>query len=290
MTEESKILYHYTSMNTLLKILQDVEKNSKVTLRGTHIEFLNDKAEFSTAVKIIIDAVAEYEKINSANVTNKLTHKLDEEIMKRLTNFEAKAPFVTCFSEDPDSLPMWTHYADNGQGVALGIKYIDDWEPISDHANLAWGLCTYDNEKLLGELKQTFIPNLFKNIEIFDNRGIYSKGDYTDLSKCLCIVKHPGFAYEKEIRLIKLCATKKSNYKISPYEIKLRENKGLLIPFIEHHLPKEILQEIHIGPCVDFDLSKKSLEMCLLRSGYSVRKRDNNYVKIKKSTVPYRLI
>ena len=39
--EPPKILYHYTSVNTLLTILEKVE-NKKIILRGTHVKYLND--------------------------------------------------------------------------------------------------------------------------------------------------------------------------------------------------------------------------------------------------------
>jgi len=290
MPEEPKILYHYTSMATLLKILQGVEATGKLTLLGTHIKYLNDKAEFSTAINIIIDAIKEYENKQGVELEKRFSDIIDESVLNRLARLDTQPPFVTCFSEEPDSLPMWTHYAEKGQGVAIGIKQIDNWIPENDQKNFAWGTCSYDKEDFSKNLIESFIPNLFKNLNLFPNKEFYLETDFSDLPKYLSIIKHPGYSYEKEVRLIKLCFCEKSKRRNTEYEIKFREVNGLLISYIEHQFPKEILSEIIIGPSIDPLLSRKSIYMCLLRSGFSSSTREANYVAIKESQIPYRLL
>lgn len=77
----------------------------------------------------------------------------------------------------------------------------------------------------------------------------------------------------------------------------VEEKDGILKPYVEHRLPKNILKEIRIGPCsnkeIDGEILKRSLEMSLERAGYEVKshnKNNENYVSIKFSEIPFRHI
>lgn len=300
MSEEPKILYHYTSVATLLKILQGVEETGKLTLRGTHIEYLNDKAEYITAIELTLEALKEYNDSSKISIAE----NFNEDLLRRFTGFNTHPPFITSFSGQCDSLPMWTHYANKGQGVAIGLEPIDQWGDFEGDQELSWDYCLYKKEDIKtqayfkGIIDHIFDHTLEKDGKILGMHGsLKDPPRLTEAAKFFSLIKHPAFEYEQEIRLIKQSYNKTSKLKGTVFEIKFRESDGLTIPYIEHHLPKNILKEIRIGPCSDFDLSKKSLEMRLHRAGYEIKKGKPvvqmikpNTVEIIKSDIPYRLI
>lgn len=102
-----EILWHYTSMDALDKIL------ASQRLRATHADSLNDPEERRLVYKPFEDTVRRIWP--EGNVDNKLWHRNDD-VSYRL------APFVTSFSANPDNLLLWKSYADDASGVALGFR------------------------------------------------------------------------------------------------------------------------------------------------------------------------
>ena len=97
------------------------------------------------------------------------------------------------------------------------------------------------------------------------------------ISQVTPFFKHRGFREEAEYRIVirTLCGDNK---------IKFRTNEKMIIPYIpilltgENKLP---LREIKVGPCEDFTLVRKGIELLLTVNGYSD-------VNITLSTIPYR--
>jgi hypothetical protein len=94
------------------------------------------------------------------------------------------------------------------------------------------------------------------------------------LGHCFSI-KDNAYKDEREWRLCKNEAFKEN--------IKYRIRSGLIIPYIEHFVSKDIINNIVIGPCADKELSKKSIIMALKTFGF-----DLNNISVTTSTVPFR--
>ena len=69
--------------------------------------------------------------------------------------------------------------------------------------------------------------------------------------------------------------------------VKFRTRDSLIIPYIEIDLPHDKLKSIIIGPCQDFDLAKKGLELFMGSISDNPLKSEN--ITIIKSDVPYRV-
>jgi hypothetical protein len=94
-TAKIEVVYHYTSMDTMTKIVRG----------ATSISYLNDVTEGDYFLKLVRKRIRTY----------RATHKLeDETIFDKFLDqsdlgFESR-PFVVSFSKDADSLPQWRSY------------------------------------------------------------------------------------------------------------------------------------------------------------------------------------
>jgi hypothetical protein len=294
-----KIVYHYTSLNALQTILHRIEDEEKkcsensnhnfFVLRGTHIEFLNDISEFRTATRLMADLLEKHENSLAPEDNKHIANRLDEAFWRKFATFYGlrTPPFITSFSENRDSLPMWKTYGQDGKGVAIGIERIEINESSyrSKSGNPVWVRCTYDSNHLKANFSEG-IKSIYKRFEI-SNGKIVVKGlpDTVELSAYFSMLKNFAFEYEQEWRLVKEFSSSDLEKEIHFYE-----KDGMLKPYIEYFLPKEILKEIVIGPCSDLEILQKSLRMSLKRAGYSVNHTDhkNNFVEIISSEIPYR--
>ncbi|MCK9640693.1 MAG: DUF2971 domain-containing protein [Prolixibacteraceae bacterium] len=300
--EAPNILYHYTSIKTLQSILERIEDEEKrnlktsnsncFALRGTHIEFLNDITEFKLTGELLAELIKTYENSLKAIENKHIADKLNHDYWKGFVTLFGymTPPFITSFSENPDSLPMWNTYGINGKGVAIGIERmkIDDLHYKSKSGNPSWVRCAYDS-KLLKDILSKAAKDIYSLFEPREGHLVFNGfPNISDLAAYFSLLKNFAFEYEQEWRLIK-------NYSASDYEkeIKFQEKDGILKPYVEHLLPKKILKEIIIGPGSEMEMLQKSLDMSLKRAGYSVNQLErhkDNFVEIKLSRVPYRHI
>jgi hypothetical protein len=312
--KEPDILYHYTTMGTLLSILNNVgkeekkdtekalilggtnlenlndEKTKPLILRGTHVEYLNDDKEFKLACIVMSEVIKEYEDtlsgVENKGIAEFLTKEWWEKVGKGM-NFNF-APFITSFSKRRDSLPMWNTYADNGAGVAIGFRKSSLKKTQDNHPG-CWDSyfeeCYYSETDLRKYFKE-ICPRIYKNIGTTNSR-LSTNMDllFKDWARYFCSLKHRAYEYEKEWRLIRSCQ------EFCSFEIvKYQDKKGLLKPYVEYAFEKDALKEIIIGPCADKELAKKSVEMSLHKAGFGILPGKNYQVKVENSKAPFRQI
>ena len=88
-------------------------------------------------------------------------------------------------------------------------------------------------------------------------------------------VKHQAYADENESRIIK------RHERIE--DVKFKYNGiGRIISYVDVALHHKLLKEIIIGPCCDYDMVKRCIEIFLQQKGI------NHDIEVSKSTVPYR--
>lgn len=106
------VLYHYTSAENAIRILQGGN------LWMTALHHLNDPREFGRGSEVVQTLTSE---LRAKNYPAPAPEFLS------LLSFPREAPtvFVAAFSEDPESLPQWRTYGDDGAGVAIGFELGD---------------------------------------------------------------------------------------------------------------------------------------------------------------------
>lgn len=280
--ETPKILYHYTSLSTLIAILSQVKKTDEgqFILRGTPIEYLNDWSEFNHGTQILTNKIIEYEGQNPK--IEKISNRIHSNNWKGYICLGdiATSPFITSFSKNKDSLPMWNMYGDNGQGVAFGVESSILNNLINIKLNKpSLKRCRYSFTEFEDSLKT------FENIgqilyQIFQKNDIinYQELDYKSIRDAICSQKHESFDFEKEWRLIKQCSQQDP-------EKEIYVNENTCVPYIENKIPITALKEIVIGPCKDLDLTKNTIEVALQSAGIAKKN-----VEIFKSEAPFRNI
>ena len=249
----TKFLYHYTSIDAICGGLITKEG---LLFRLTHCAYLNDKREFNIGQDLFIKRLKGSQK----------------EYIQYIAN---KPHYILAFSQQADFLPMWSMYGKNGSGVMLSL----DTNIIFNSFGTILTECMYCNEEL--EFTNSEHEEYLKGVIESYNR-IKSSGKYDDVAKfhihtklneMIPLIKSDYFSYEKEVRLV---IKGESNHKPS-----YRTDNNIIIPYITKILPKESLKNIMIGPTLDANQTKQSLEMFLGDIGY-----DN--VKIEISKAPYR--
>ena len=190
-------------------------------------------------------------------------------------------PFMLSFSENSDDLTMWRTYGADGKGVAIGIdrEMLDSYSNNENNANTKLLPCQYNKTKSINRLTKDW-KDLYSKVTFMEGGKRLSMSSFRFLFNLIAFsfsFKRNEYSSEKEWRLCK--------NEFDQTKIKYREKDGLVIPFVEHYLNKEIVKKIIIGPCVNKKLTKESIEMLLKSRKYNLQK---NSIIISK--VPYRQI
>ncbi|WP_082773799.1 DUF2971 domain-containing protein [Hymenobacter sp. PAMC 26628] len=249
-------LYHYSTPSGFNGILQ-----SK-SLWMTNVQYQNDIEEYKYATKLAFEIIGEdYPGINYTGLF------IDPEIVHIYT---------FSLTEQDDLLSQWRGYSPNG-----GFSFSFDKEllgGIIENNNLELVQCIYDKNKQKEYIRSEVIrmqPAHFLELQeksarvSHDNntvegyqynmfiRGLRALGG--TLSYHAARLKHPKFAEEREWRLIKkLSASDVGN-------VKLREGKDILIPYIKIPLVNENEQlkfsSIVVGPGPRQDLARQACKL-----------------------------
>lgn len=150
------ILYHYCSVDTMLKILQ----NYCIWLSDA--EKMNDKTELRyfcvQMKKMFSDVFESYKgKYDSTLLTlvESILEKATESIyMGSAYVVQNTKNYLCCFSENADLLSQWRAYSSDGEGVAIGFN-ARLLSQVSDMYHFDFIKVIYDNVK---------IKKIFENI------------------------------------------------------------------------------------------------------------------------------
>lgn len=321
--EGNGIVYHYTGLDTLFKILDNVN-NDNLVFHASEIFCMNDPTEFYHGVEQIWNVFPIIEKkaikliktnnqfsyINKQYLDNKyMLSKIWSEVYKNKQDWftpyiesirqSHHAPFVISFSCLDDFLPMWENYGNNGLGVAIGIDIQEYYRKVQRDD----GTIIYD----------------FTNINASDIRSLLVS--YEDLSTKhplaifihLCIVNYykelsqKGYDAESifdlqfktfdKIMMTASCLIKNKAYE---YEQESRlmafcnykndiifktTPRKTIIPYININIPISKLNSIVVGPCCDFPRVRYAIKTRLEQLD-----RNFNYENIIQSRVPYRVL
>ena len=323
MREGSGIVYHYTSLNTLLKILNDV-KDEKIYFHATDIFSLNDPTEFVHGFRQLWALLPQIENdFYSIIRKNPQSFNIEEVFLDkkyRLSNMWNKmngsnkgwlktyveamhqtydSPFVVSFSCHEDFLPMWSTYGDNGNGIAIGLD-IQDFYIRKESVD---GTVLYDYTRIKDKELRSILVS-YEKISINHPFAIYVRfyiGSYlrtipkpdVDDKTLLCLqMKALDNITKLASALIKSEAYKYEEesrliyYKhdINDVNFKISPSKKIL-PYIKVDIPVSKLKRIVVGPCCNYQEVKSALMTRLGQAGIPFINKD-----IVKSKVPYRVI
>lgn len=291
----NNLLYHYATGAGLLGMLKDYTKEKPdIKLWASHYMYMNDPQEYEIGKKICTDIIDQIE--SELGITENCRIKPSVESIEyrkalneylRTSDGQSICPYLISLSRAYDSLHMWDMYASNGNGLALGFNELkllkahilpkeclycdeDDIELMSKIKS--------DIRQLYGELnKEHPLHPIQKAISKELYMPLYSRVHYIHTLICGHIgvrIKDGAYKLENEVRIT---IQDKS-------ELKFRDRKGIIIPYIEYPIPFNCVENIVVGPTADFDRVRESISIFLNSKGIEW---DSD--KIIKSKVPYRI-
>jgi hypothetical protein len=304
---EPKVVYHYTSADTLLKIVE----NERIW--ASNIGYLNDVMERQHCIDMLQKRLPVFLESQQTPYSIEL-----EESVSKLTASGYDAPYVASFSVDRDSLPLWRSYCPNGNGVSIGfrvsalrnctftrpprglkstgsngkgietppfkstlepVEYVrqDDWEKIDSY--LLKSLQDLEEWHTYNEELDPEEQNSYPDEMVLE----------TSLSHRASLVKHSAFEAEREYRLF-----------APPTmfgEMKFRASRTTVIPYFELCLPEwrkskkgppkfsptfddYFIEEVVVGPTPNPKLTFQALD--------DLFRRKFVHVPIDVSKAPYR--
>jgi len=237
---KGKIIYHYCSPESFLKIIE-----SKCIWLSA-INNMNDYSEgnwYSKALDKVLD--------------NKKNDFGDNNCLDVSNEFKAKntIKYISCFSKLKDSLSQWRAYAQDGEGVAIGLSVDKIGIPFyrPNLAGIFSDLPVYLSEMRyagLDKLVEIIDTNLSKLINEF-NANIRSILFFNQFSN---IVKNPAFKEEEEVRLVYAPDISKDEpvKVINPSpgldQLKYRIASGFLTSYFEYPIKNNVFKEVVLGP------------------------------------------
>ena len=174
---------------------------------------------------------------------------------------------------------MWRTYGSDGKGIAIGFdkNMMLDYSESEEVKNTRLLICEYQENAVLKGLTK-YWSEVYDKINFNEGNTTLSSFRFLfDISNFCFSFKKSEYKNEKEWRLCK--------NEMDSEKIYFLEKGGILIPYIKHLFPREIVKKIIVGPCVNKKLTQESIETFL-----RVRKYTFDKDAIQMSKVPYRQI
>ena len=299
-TQRKPLLAHYTSMDTLEKIVRNHE------LWLSHPLLMNDYEEVNHGISLAVQNILASGSLRAVLKTPERLQLLHHSLAFYVAHYQEKFLFntyVLCMSEhDIDDfdgrLSMWRGYGGNGKGAAIVFDTTKLTESTS--SPLLVDSVTYASP----ERRKTWCEELIRKLVDF----IYQHDDLVDesilnisrlaferIKLAALFSKHKGFEEEREWRAVYMSdrddPTQPSLGMFYSYHngsrgiepvmrYKLVPEEGITAPDLS--LDK-IIDRIIIGPNKSSPLSLNSVKRMLLQSGQPVLAK-----KTSASTIPFR--
>lgn len=238
--EPPEIIYHYTSLEAMVAIAE-----TRI-LRASNVRFSNDPAELTYGHGVI------------RAVLSDTFPDLDlKSIFEAIREVDC---YAISFSAEDDSLPQWRAYCSNGRGVALGFRS----DVFEHHAELSFARVEYARSaqcELIRKVLDIYAPAL----RAVETGGRIPMPIFIDLAQIFVtlavIVKDKAYATEREYRAF---ITQPRPTRFNAQNVRFRVTPSTVVPYLEftagqNDMPLG-LREIVIGPCLDAELTKPSIE------------------------------
>lgn len=269
-------IYHYTTIEALFSgiLVKDATPSKEICLRASDARYMNDPTE----LKVGLDFLRAASKQSRGNIEKGLSY-----LYKELSH-----SYITSFSLHRDNLMMWHMYGKNATGVSLRFDVDKMQEDTKDSMLQCIYFTKEKSDQIEAYLKEFDIEQDAKDdnswavlillaLSLFADNGKALEQMWSNLEPLLefaLSLKSPAYEYEQEIRLLSPELEEKNAVKYQ-----LRNN--LIVPYIEHYMPKDSLREIMVGPNNDMSRTVVSIQEYLKHMGFE-------HVKVSPSSVPYR--
>jgi hypothetical protein len=277
---EPELLYHYTTLDGLLGILDKGE------VWATGIRYLNDTFEYKAAPSAAVDiSMADSQYGENASGFDNLNS------LFRYSAAHAESVFVASFSAEPsgDDLSQWRAYSGEHSGVCLGFssKYLNmvGKRFVRENSSQGWigndndedplVRCEYCQDPTTHGDDKTIQDRVRKVMAIEDSRK-----KVLTFARYAASLKHQKFRAEHEWRMVLVFGGQQV-----PDSVGFRRTRSFVAPYARIHLTwldqPIVIDRVVIGPTPHRDEAKSSIEMLLKR--YHLK-----YKEVVSSEVPYR--
>jgi hypothetical protein len=275
---------HYTTQAGLMGIIGSQK------IWATNIKFLNDEGECQHAIDLIKEIVPT-SKIKEDHpdyeVYKQFSSALESDL-DLIDDYLTQHVFTFSFSQETDLLSQWRGYCPGNNGFCLVFNTEEMFEQIKSefdkkeeykHDDIYLVACIYEREDKEEKIRNVINRYWFMYLSASEeaDRESIIMDLLLDLRLFASYFKHPAFSEEKEKRIIVIL-----NY-AADSNLKFREGRFSLIPYIELPISRECVNRICIGPTLNKKLSERSLEI-FLEKNYSPSK----HVEVDYSVIPYR--
>ena len=240
----SKYIYHYTSLESFLKIAEHL------TIRLSNAKFMNDGNELEYGKQLFLKLLSEREDLVPKDITQ-VQSLFSENLV------EGPETYAFCLTSLRDAFTQWRLYGDDGRGVAIGfdreiLKQIDD-SAVNDVSYCA----TNQAERLKHHVDRI-------NAKSLTDMWLMIQGH---IEPMIATFKQAEFATETETRVLSrvvdidaIDMTREGgSTTCEAYhdQVNYFPRGGMIVPYIEKVIPRESIQEIVIGPraCVGHNIA-----------------------------------
>jgi hypothetical protein len=270
------VLYHYTSWSGAEGILRANE------FWATAHDCTNDEAELKSANEIIMGIARRLRNGSSGAMARVLDLFLENYPKVAVTKL--MTVYLVCFSAARDDREQWRKYADQGRGVCLGLRLLDEQVPTSsdrgsalikvDYSEMSWRASIEKHFHGVGSLLGR-VKGKRRHLKLALS-ALYRIAAFMSMS-----AKREMWAVEKEYRHVTIIHP---DAKVQAHE---RVSGGKTIRFLPVVLRADgkriAFAEIVIGPNQSVEEARRRLNQLLADAGYRVG--DMEYPEIAASSM-----
>lgn len=308
------ILYHYCSVDTMLKIMQ----NYCIWLSDA--EKTNDKSELKYFAeqmeKMLLNIVESYK----GEFDDELLTLVKEVLKKTIKKIYLGSAYIVqntknyfcCFSESSDLLSQWRAYGNDGQGVAIGFN-AKLLSKIRDMYSYDFVKVVYNKKDVSKNIHKYMEQHLKYILEDTTEEELNEKNIMFNLAPIMTpilqerfVFKHPKFREEREWRIFRkqvgnfdedtgeepffkgaFYADDEIFDSFSCSDLKFRSLQNNICSYFELGFEKckeDIIKKIVLGPKCQID--ERDLKILLRKYRY-IKDIESKKIKIQKSGIPY---
>jgi hypothetical protein len=277
-------LYHYTDAAGLLGIVRSGE------LWASHASFVNDVGELRYVDALLAEVVDSLSETFTGNWVSLYLDTIPELFKATITDkFEL---YLACFCEDGDQLSQWRGYPSTGGGYAIGF----DRKAVTGGRMLRRVIYDVQEQRSIlddilrpacvllanADRDTTLSPDYVRDAAIMAGSAAMSS-----IAECSWTFKHPGFAEEKEYRLLRASPNDHQEHRVVP---ELRASPLGLLPYTSLNFPSPTpdngptIKEVVVGPNQHPAQALQAVRHLLDANGYSTTD-----TTIRRSGIPLRV-
>jgi hypothetical protein len=279
--EPPDVLYHYTDAGGLRGILQSS------TLWASNAAYLNDATELVYVKEILAAAVEELESEYETPIVRDFLQLLTKAFDTVVLNMYDV--FVVCFCEQDDLLSQWRGYPPSGGGYSIGFRT----EVIFESRMISRVVYDLENQRKI--LRSLLVPTC----QLLASGDTETSPEYLSQAKRLAVemttpnlafcsfaFKHPGFAEEREWRLVRVMV--RGAEPPAGGTPLFRERGHGLLPYTVLDLEQvrdgeKPIATVTVGPTVHPELTSSATGQLLQSLGYDVSEM------VEASKIPLRI-